>query len=309
MPVSLDTVGQRLIRSFTSKNRELATSAAPDKLLPTDSGIIEKRSHLDIVCSALSSLVVGRESPAVSLTSLGDDKAVVRGSRDKFALNVWKNRWPHEETGLLILIEKQVIPVEFGYFHATLGVVNATPNKDLAGLRDRESMMAATNDLFDVEIPKAFDNGGGLNRIVLVIRVLGNTSLTESVKSPGIDLPNIIDSKAVVVAATDLGDELALESKLTGNKSSNGGSRDDTASKLVLLPSSPGEDFALVVQCQDVIGSSSKSGDVLQLRDKSRGALSSDALPEAQNAIVALLVLETFRCRRKQKLTLNVPQP
>ena len=243
----LDAVGQWLVRSFTSKDRELAASTAPDKLLLTNSGVINKRSHLDIVCSALSSLVIGGEAPAVSLTSLGDDEAVICGSRDKFAFNSWKNCRPHEEARLVILIEKQVIPAEFGYIHATLSVVNPTPNKDLAGFRDRESMVAATNDLLDVEIPKALNNGGGLDGIVLVIRILGNTSLTEGVKSPGIDLPDIIDSKAVVVAATDLGDILALETKLTGDKSSNGSSRDDTASKLVLLSSAPGEDFTLVV--------------------------------------------------------------
>lgn len=52
----------------------------------------------------------------------------------------------------------------------------------------------------------------------------------------------------MVIAAPDLGDSLALEPKLTGDKSADGSSRDDTASKLVLLTSSPGKNFTLVVE-------------------------------------------------------------
>jgi hypothetical protein len=51
----------------------------------------------------------------------------------------------------------------------------------------------------------------------------------------------------VVVTASDLCDVLALEAKFAGNKSAHGGSRHDTASKLILLTSSPCKDFAFVI--------------------------------------------------------------
>jgi hypothetical protein len=239
----------------------------------------------------LSSLVVGREAPAVSLASLGDDKAVVSGSCDEFAINVRKDCRLHKESRFLVLVEEQIILVELGYFNATLGVVDPAPDEDLTRLGDGESMVAAANDLLDIEIAEALNNSGSLYRIVLIILILGNASLTESIESPGIDLSRLVDSKAVVVAAANLCNILPLESKLTRDKSAHGGSRDDTTSKLVLLAGSPREDLALVVESQDVIGSSREGGDILQLRNKNRGALSRDTLLEAQNAIIALCVL------------------
>lgn len=161
--------------------------------------------------------------------------------------------------------------------------------------------MATTNNLLDVELLKGLNNRGCLYGIILITLILGNAGLAKCVESPGIDLSRLVDSKAVIVAATDFLDVLALETKFTRDKCANGSSGDHTASKLVLLSSSPGEDLALAAESQDVVGSSGQGGDVLQLRDQSRGALSGDIFSEAQDAIVALLALEITRgCRSKE---------
>jgi hypothetical protein len=85
---------------------------------------------------------------------------------------------------------------------------------------------------------------------------------------------------------------LALETEFTGNKSSSRSTSDDTAGKLVLLPSAPCKNFTLVVESKNVVDASSKRNNVLQLRDNDRGALSSNARLETQNAIVALFTSE-----------------
>ena len=113
--VLLDAVDHGLIvTGFTSQDRELATSATPDKLLVTDSTIVHKCSHFDIISGALSSLVIGRETPAVSLASLGYNEAVVSGGRDELAINARENCRLDKEARLLIFVEKQIILIKLG---------------------------------------------------------------------------------------------------------------------------------------------------------------------------------------------------
>ena len=145
-------------------------------------------SYLDIIRSTLSSLVVGGEAPAVSLTLLGDDQTVISGSRDELAIDARKDSRLKKKARLFILIEEHVILVQLGDVHTALGIVDPTPNKNLTGFGDRECVVTATDNLLDVEILEAIDDRGGLYRIILIILILGNTSLAESVKAPRIDL-------------------------------------------------------------------------------------------------------------------------
>lgn len=264
---SLDAIGYRSILRNTSQNRELAPCTTPYKLRVFDGGILDLSGLLHIVRSALSGLIVRREAPAIGLAVLGDHQAIIGSSRDMLAVDVGKNRRLHKEARFVVLIEEQILLVELGNFHATLGTVHPTPDEDLTRLGDGESMMGTTSNLLNIKFCEILNHCWGGDGVVLVVLILGNTSLAKSIETPRIDLAGLLDSKAVIIAAADFGDILALETELTGDKCADRSSRNNTTGKLVLLASSPCEDLALVIESEEVIGASGKCNDVLQLRN------------------------------------------
>jgi hypothetical protein len=80
------------------------------------------------------------------------------------------------------------------------------------------------------------------------------------------------------------------KTELTWNETCESGTFHYTTTKLILLPASPGEDVALNVTCENVIATSSKKGDFLQLRKLNWCTLNMDLLSETKDAIVALKI-------------------
>jgi len=58
----------------TSQNRELSTSSRPVQLLTAKSGVVDEGSFFNIIVSTLAGLVIGAETPRISLpiSSNGD---------------------------------------------------------------------------------------------------------------------------------------------------------------------------------------------------------------------------------------------
>lgn len=74
----------------TSQDRVLATGASEDELLTADSGVVNGGRGLDILSRALTSLVVGREAPRVSLALSVNGKVVVDTSGNVHTLgDIW----------------------------------------------------------------------------------------------------------------------------------------------------------------------------------------------------------------------------
>ena len=92
--------------------------------------------------------------------------------------------------------------------------------------------------------------------------------MAEGIETPGIDFAILVDSKAVVVASSNFGDLLALETELTRDESALRSTSNDTTSELVLLTSTPGKDFPLVVESENVVGTTADGNDLLELWDE-----------------------------------------
>lgn len=308
--LALDTVGLRCNICLASKHRELTSCTTPNKLCALESRIVKKGGNFDIVHSTLSGLVVGREAPAVGLTLLGDDNAAIWGRCDILAIDVRNDSRFLEVARSVVLINEQVLLVVVGQLHAALGVVDPAPDKDLTRLSDGKTVVATTNNLLDVETLEVCDGRGSGDGVVIVTLIFGDTGLTEGVEAPRIDLAELVNGKAVVIAAADLGDVLALQTELTRDECANCSSRDDTASKLALFTSAPCKDFALVVKSENVVCTRGERNDILQLGDKSWGALCRDTTSETQDAVIALLMLDMMKIFvRSRRLTRKVPQP
>lgn len=66
---------------------------------------------------------------------------------------------------------------------------------------------------------------------------------------------------------------------------------DNSAAELVLLPRTPGEDTALFVQSEGVVGPADQVFDLLEAWEQDRGGLHPMRLVEAEDSIVALCKL------------------
>jgi len=87
------------------------------------------------------------------------------------------------------------------------------------------------------------------------------------IEAPGIDLAVVCDSEGVVTSSTDGMD--TFESEFTGEEVVETGSLDDTATELELLAVSPGKEFALGCQSEDMVSSTDNVSDVFEVRDQS----------------------------------------
>jgi len=153
--------------------------------------------------------------------------------------------------------------------------------------------MGATNNLLDVVLLEIL-NFSWCTDSAVIFRFLFNASLAERVQTPGVDVAILLDSEAVIIAATNVDDGFSLQAELTRNESANGGTGDDSAGKLALLTRSPGEDFAFVVSGEDVIGAAGHFDDVLELWDEHWSVLILHGWTEAQSTLIILQMSESL---------------
>jgi hypothetical protein len=141
--------------------------------------------------------------------------------------------------------------------------------------------MSTASNLLDLVTLEAVNQGWPIDCRILVVLILWDTSLAESVKAPTVSVTLVVNCEAVIVSTSDLGDELALKTKLTRNESTQGGAGDDATCKLVLLTCTPSEDFASVIDGKHMIGTSGETDDPLELRNENWSSLSLKAISEA----------------------------
>lgn len=72
--------------SNTTQDGVLSTSASEDQLLVADGRVVDRGRRLDILCRALTRLVVGRETPRVSNALRIDGEVVVDTSSNENAV-------------------------------------------------------------------------------------------------------------------------------------------------------------------------------------------------------------------------------
>lgn len=153
----------------------------------------------------------------------------------------------------LLVINVHIVLRELINRHTTLLVIDATPDENLARFSAGNGVVSAAIEFFDLVTSEVLDQGRNKDSIISTLRGW-NTGLTEGIETPGIDVAILVDSKTVVVARSNFCDLLALETKLTRNESAICGTSDNTTCELVLLPSSPGKDLSLVVESENMVG-------------------------------------------------------
>jgi hypothetical protein len=84
----------------------------------------------------------------------------------------------------------------------------------------------------------------------------------------------------VIIATSNTDNLLPSQTELTGNESATCGTSYNTAGKLTLLTSTPGEAFAILGDSKDVVSSTGDASNVLKLWDEQWGRLDFDILTE-----------------------------
>ena len=184
----------------------------------------------------------------------------------------WKNDRGFQVATSLLVINVHIRLWELVNLHATLVVIDAAPDENLAGLGAGDGVVSAAIDLSDAVRAESLNQGGNEDSVVFVLGC-GDAGLAEGIETPSIQLAIFVDCKAVVVARSNLCDLLSLQTELARNQSTLCGPGHNPTCKLILLTSTPDKDLALVIESENVIGTTAKSDDFLELRDEDWGAL------------------------------------
>lgn len=199
----------------------------------------------------------------------------------------WNLNWLLHKTMLAILVD-DIVLVKSLDINTKRGGVAAAPNKDIALLSKRNRVVVAASQLLDAESLESLDNCWLRDDATGLADGILDTGLTIVVETPGPDLTLVIDSEAVVCPAVDEGNRPTFKAKLAWNETAGAGTLNDSATKLVLLTTAPGEDIVLVVSCHNVVGSACDINDLLELFDKERSVLDLDTLGKPENTLSGL---------------------
>lgn len=189
---------------------------------------------------------------------------------------------------MLAILVDDIVFVKSLHINTKCRGVAAAPNKDIALLSKGNRVVVAASQLLDVESLESLDNcwlrddATGLSDGIL------DTGLTIVVETPGPDLTLAIDSEAVICPAVDEGYRPTFKAKLTWNETAGARTLNDSATKLVLLATAPGEDIVLVVSRHNVVRSARDINDLLKLFDKERSVLDPDTLGKPENTLSGL---------------------
>ena len=186
---------------------------------------------------------------------------------------------------MLAILVDDIVLIKSRDINAKRGGVAAAPNKDIALLSKRNRVVVAASQLLDVECLESLDNCWLRDDAAGLADGILDAGLTIVVEAPGPDLTLFIDSEAVVCSAVDEGDRPTFKAELAWNETARAGTLNDSATKLVLLTTAPGEDIVLIVSCHNVVGSACDINDLLELFDKERSVLDLDTLGKPENTL------------------------
>jgi hypothetical protein len=172
--------------------------------------------------------------------------------------------------------------------HAALVTIHTTPNQALAIGSASNRVVSATTELGDFPVGEGFNRDGVSNGGLIVTSVVPDTSRTETVQTPGVDRAVGVHGEGVVGARAHVNNVLA-QAELARLQAVELVALDDAATELVLLARTPGEDAAVVVQGEDMVGTASQLLNLLQGGDEDRSGLNAVLWIKAQDAVVALL--------------------
>ena len=149
-------------------------------------------------------------------------------------------------------------------------------------------MHGAGGDLGDFLACQGFDEGGFLDIRLVFTSEGGETGLAERVEAPGVDLVVLGDGKGMVGARVDGSDFVLGQAEFAWLEAVVVLAFNNAATELVLLSGAPGEDVAFFVEGEDVVGTGSEGGDVLDVGNLDRGVLDEFVRIEAENAFIIL---------------------
>lgn len=258
-----ETAGSRSLASGRSEDGELAASASPVQLLATYSGVIDDGGNLDIILGALSGLVCGGESPGPSTTVCINCKRVVRGSRNHAGLDSGNGSGLDQNTRAPSIVFDDCIFGQGVDLQAGLTAIETAPYQALAIGGPGHRVVRATTDLGDAAARERLNNSGMNNGSLVVASTLPNRRCAEAVQTPGVNFARGVDSERVVRAAANVHDIL-WKPEFAGKQAMELVTLDDATTELVLLPGAPREHTALVIEREDVIGTTGKMFDLLQ---------------------------------------------
>lgn len=287
---TIDTVGLGCVLSGRGDNTELTAGGGVVEGLASGGGVVDVGGDFDIIGRTQAGLVVGRETPRVGTTVLGNGNGVVTGSCciDDLTINGGDLGGGGENARRTTLVLHGVLVGEVGDLDSHLVTVNASPCQAVTSVSDGDRVVTTALNAGDGLVGKAFHKLGAENNSIIISGVVGDTSLSIVVETPGPDAALVVNSKRVIVSTCDICDGLLGKTELSGNQALCLGTLDNTATELVLLARAPCKDGAGTVESENVIGATRDLGDLLQPGNKHRLALNKDILSEAEDTFIAL---------------------
>lgn len=134
-------------------------------------------------------------------------------------------------------------------------------------------MVVAALDMADLISLQTLYHRGLRNNGISLPSIIGNTSLSEIVETPGEDTVLVVDGEAVEEAADDVLDLALWKTEGGWHEGVRAVPVHDAATQLVLLATAPGEGVAAVVEREDVVSAGGEEFDFLELGDEDWGAL------------------------------------
>lgn len=144
--------------------------------------------------------------------------------------------------------------------------VEAAPGKEGAVVSAGERMVLTAVNISNLVVGEGVNDGRTQNDGVVLAGTVADARLGKVVQTPGPDFTVHIDGEAVVLAAGDLLDVVfSSETHALRNEGGQLVALEDAAAELVLLAAAPGEDVALGIEGEDVVGPCCEDLDVLEL--------------------------------------------
>lgn len=183
-----------------------------------------------------------------------------------------------QDTGVASLVVDGDILVQLVKLEADLVTIDAAPGEELAVLSASQGVVLATINIGNVVVLEGGELGGSEDDGIILAGVGLDTDLAKVVQTPAVDVTLVVDGKAVVRAAGNLDNLASGQTDALGGKRRHLVALDDPSSELVLLAATPGNNVALDVEGEDVVGAGGEGGDLLECGDEDGSRLNLDGL-------------------------------
>lgn len=194
---TIDAVGLGCVLGGGGQDTELTAGGGVVEGLASGGGVVDVGGDFDIIGRTQAGLVVGRETPRVGTTVLGDGNGVVTGSCciNDLTINGGDLGGGGEDARRTTLVLDGVLVGEVGDLDSHLMTVNASPCQAVTSVSDGDGVVTTALNAGDGLVGEAFHKLGAENNSIIISCVVGDTSLSIVVETPSPDAAPVVDGE------------------------------------------------------------------------------------------------------------------